>query len=316
MKSRSTIGRSALLAGAAGLAWSAFGVPHAVELPAALPGERRERPGRAGLLSHYAAGAGRPLLLLHSINAAASAFEMKPIYEHCMATRRVFAPDLPGFGFSERSARRYDAALYVAAIDEMLDTVEAECDDVAFDVVALSLGCEFVARALAQRPRNVRRLALIAPTGFTRAAGDGDREVPALHAALSFPLWSQALYDGLTSRRSIRYFLRRTCGCRDVDDALVDYDWHSAHRPGARHAPLAFLSGRLFSADARRYYAALAMPTWLAQPTRGDFRDAAGAEWARSRTNWTVQTFDSGALPHWERPRPFLAALDAFFDAA
>jgi pimeloyl-ACP methyl ester carboxylesterase len=74
-------------------------------LPAALNGERRESFGRAGRVSFYVAGQGAPLLLVHSINAAGSAYEVKPIFDALVGGRRVYAADLPGFGFSDRSKR-------------------------------------------------------------------------------------------------------------------------------------------------------------------------------------------------------------------
>ncbi len=60
-------------------------------------------------ISYYADGpeGTRPLVLLHSINAAPSVFEMKPLFDHYRGTRRVYAMDLPGFGFSDRSDRKY-----------------------------------------------------------------------------------------------------------------------------------------------------------------------------------------------------------------
>jgi pimeloyl-ACP methyl ester carboxylesterase len=42
-------------------------------------------------------------MLLHSINAAPSAYEVKPLFEQMRHTHRVFAPDLPGYGFSDPS---------------------------------------------------------------------------------------------------------------------------------------------------------------------------------------------------------------------
>ena len=45
---------------------------------------------------------GRPLLFVHSVNAAPSAIELKPLFQHFRASRPVFAPDLPGFGRSTR----------------------------------------------------------------------------------------------------------------------------------------------------------------------------------------------------------------------
>ena len=45
-----------------------------------MPRGARSTAGRAGL-SYYVAGAGAPMLLVHSINAAGSAYEVKPIFE-------------------------------------------------------------------------------------------------------------------------------------------------------------------------------------------------------------------------------------------
>ena len=55
-----------------------------------------KRQGRAGRLAYYVGGDGPPLLLIHSINAAASAYEVKPIYDRMRTLRRVYAVELPG----------------------------------------------------------------------------------------------------------------------------------------------------------------------------------------------------------------------------
>ena len=81
-----------------------------LDLPNALTGQRVALSSSAGPLSYYRDGPqdAAPLLLIHSVNAAGSAYEMKPIYEHFRSRRAVYAPDLPGFGFSDRSDRAYD----------------------------------------------------------------------------------------------------------------------------------------------------------------------------------------------------------------
>jgi pimeloyl-ACP methyl ester carboxylesterase len=53
------------------------------------------------------AGAQLPLLLIHSVNAAASAYEVRPLFDHYRGRRPVYALDLPGFGQSDRSDRLY-----------------------------------------------------------------------------------------------------------------------------------------------------------------------------------------------------------------
>lgn len=307
------------LAVAAGIGYSTFLVPHRVPLAAAVDGERREIARRAGRLSYYVAGEGAPMLLVHSINAAGSAYEVRPVFEHFRRTRRVYAVDLPGFGFSDRSDRSYEIALYVAAIDDMLDEIAAERGTAPIDALAVSLGSEFVARAAVRAPERFRTLALVTPTGFSRQyAGIGpvaegaSREIPGMHALFSFPLWSRAFYDLLTSRASIRYFLERTFGSKQIDEGMLDYDYATTHQPGAQHAPYAFVSGRLFGKDIRTVYERLAMPVWVPHGTRGDFKDFSQAGWAQARPNWRFQPYDAGALVHFEHTAQFLADYESF----
>ena len=81
---------------------------------------------RTGRLGYYVAGEGPPVLLVHSINAAGSAYEVGPIFGRLSARRRTYAVDLPGFGTSDRSERRYDVRLYADAIHAMLDVIAAD----------------------------------------------------------------------------------------------------------------------------------------------------------------------------------------------
>ena len=69
------------------------------DLPNALTGQRIALSSPVGPLSYYRDGEpdAAPLLLVHSINAAGSAYEMKPVYDHFRSQRAVYAIDLPGF---------------------------------------------------------------------------------------------------------------------------------------------------------------------------------------------------------------------------
>lgn len=291
-------------------------------LAPALPGSRREIAARAGRVSFYVAGEGPPLLLVHSINAAASAYEVRPVYERAATARRVYAPDLPGFGFSDRSPRAYTIRLYTDAVHDLLDAIESECGPQPVDALAVSLGAEFLARAAVERPQRIRTLALVTPTGFSRGADrlrgppGASREIPGLHRFFTFPLWSQGLFDLLVSRRSIRFFLEKTFGSKRIDEGMLEYAYATSHQPGARHAPYAFVSGRLFSRDIRAVYERLSQPVWMPHATRGDFRDFSGAGWLAARANWTVEPLDAGALPYFERPDDFMARYENFLARA
>jgi pimeloyl-ACP methyl ester carboxylesterase len=292
-----------------------------VDAPRLLDAEHRRLDGIAGTPGCYVAGEGAPLLLVHSVNAAASAYELHTVFEHARRSRRVYALDLPGFGTAAREPRRYDIGLYVRAVVETIDHIHAECGSTPFDAMALSLGCEFLAAASATRPGRLRTLALVTPTGFDArsaqrtARARGSLEVPGLHTALTASGLGRLAFRLLTTRRSIGWFMRRTYGGDTVGADVIDAAWRNARVAGARHAPLAFLSGRLFHAHPRALYEALTLPVWVAQPLRGDFRDFSAAGWARERANWQFTPFDTGALPQLEAPAAFLPAWEQFLAA-
>lgn len=133
-------------------------------LPAALQAERFALDG----VSCYVAGNGPPLLLVYSVNAAASAAEVRPVFERYRTSRTVFAIDLPGFGFSDRSDRSYTSRLVTDALHSVAKQIQLRCGDAPIDVLALSLGCEFVAHAALEDVSNWGRLALVSPTGLNR----------------------------------------------------------------------------------------------------------------------------------------------------
>ncbi|MBS0393614.1 MAG: alpha/beta hydrolase [Proteobacteria bacterium] len=295
-------------------------------LAPALPGTRRTLDSAAtGLVSWYEAGPGAgsaaPLLLVHSVNAAGSAYEVRPVYEHYRARRPVYAIDLPGFGFSARTDRPYTPRLMTDALHALLAHIEREHPGRPVDALAVSLGCEFLARAAVEAPTRFARIAFVSPTGFggrrlRRGPPGATLGRPALLRAVAHPAWRRGLFALLTRRGVIGYFLRKTWGSRDIDAGLWDYDYAVTRPPGAEFAPLRFLSGFLFSADSGTLYESLRMPVWVAHGVRGDFTDYRQLAGLADRARWRVDSFDTGALPHFEQPEAFLARCDEFLDAA
>ena len=272
-------------------------------------------------LACYVAGTGPPMLLIHSVNAAASAAEVRPLFEHFRATRTVFAPDLPGYGFSERSDRAHTPRSMTDALHRIVSEVRRRCGEAPIDAIGVSLGCEFVARAAAEHATAFGRLALVSPTGLTgtkprRGEPCATREVPGMLAMLRCPLWAADLYRGLTRPGVVRYFLERTWGGKGIDETMYRYAVHTARQPGARFAPQQFLCGRLFSADIHDVYDSLPGPVWMSHGVRGDFTDFRGLALLREGRRWQRSEYPTGALPYFERPGEFLADADAFFGEA
>lgn len=268
-------------------------------------------------LNCYVAGHGPPLLLVHSVNAAASAAEMRPLFDRYRYTRTVFAIDLPGFGLSDRSDRDYTPRLMTDALHSTVAEIRRRCGPLPIAGVAVSLGTEFLARAAVERPDQWDRLALVSPTGLNgrqarRGPEGSTRGIAGMHALLSVPLWSESLFRLLTRPAVVRYFLERTWGGRVIDEKLWAYDVQTARQPGARFAPLHFLSGNLFSADIHRVYEGISQPVWMSHGVRGDFTDYRNQKIVEARSNWRIDTFKTGALPYFEVPDEFFAKLDLF----
>ncbi len=275
-----------------------------------------------GRLAYYVAGPteGTPLLLVHSINAAASAYEIKPLFEHYAADRPVYALELPGFGFSERRDCLYTPRLMTDALLAMVEEIRRRHGMFAMDVIALSLSCEFAARAAVEHPILFRSLGFVSPTGFEskleREGSSGSTfGKPAVRDVLSFPIWGRGIFNLLVSRASIRFFLQKTWGAKSIDEGLLTYDYACAHQPGAEHAVFSFASGFLFSKDALTLYKALSLPVWMCHGLRGDFVDYAKKAEVANRNNWTIRVLETGAFPQFERTDAVCSAYDAFIDA-
>ncbi|KEF35751.1 alpha/beta hydrolase [Deinococcus sp. RL] len=284
-------------------------------LSPAVSGERRflTLPG-FGRVAYYAdpRGSGRPLVLTHSVNAAASAYEMKPLWDAYAGTRPLYALEWPGFGSSDRPDVPYTPELMTQALTALVAELGAEVD-----VVSLSLGSEFAARAALAEPR-IRTLALISPSGLGEPRGgtqqaserDGGTRLYRTLDAVGTPL-----YALLRTRPSVEYFLSRSFR-GPVDEGLVAYSLETSRQPGAKNAPLYFISGQLFTPDAYRdLYSKLRIPvTVLYDRDAFVSFDRLPLFTAQPGVS-AVRIEGTDGLPHFEKLPQVRAALDAFWAA-
>lgn len=289
-------------------------------LPQALDGALSTLPHDGGQLAVYSAGTGAPLMLVHSINAVASAAEVRPLFEHYRASRSVVALDLPGYGLSTRDSRPYTVRVMTDAIVKAARWVQTKHGGAPVDAVAVSLSCEFLARAAVENPGLFKSLTLVSPTGFRggqvlQEAPGQTRYMPGLDKFLRGPGWGGFLFRQLTRPGVIRYFLEKTWGAKTIDETLWAYNCLSARQPNAECAPLAFLSGILFSADIHTIYRQVTLPTLVVHGIRGDFTDYKMLSIVSGQPNWQVQVLPTGAMPYFEVPQAYVAIQDKFLAA-
>src|SRR4029077_14343566 len=104
------------------------------------------------------AGEGPPVVLLHGLGATNAS--MLPTLAELARDHRVLAPDLPGFGDSEKPVRAYDPAFYARWLVEFLDATGVE----RAVVIGNPMGGRIAIEVGLTAPERVDRLVLFAPS--------------------------------------------------------------------------------------------------------------------------------------------------------
>ena len=256
-----------------------------------------------------AGGDGAPVVLVHSIHAVASAWEVRELFARLGADRRVLAYDLLGFGASDRPDLDYDADLYQDLLRDFLREVAGG----PAHVVASSLSAAHALALAAEEPELFRSLALINPTGLLTQAERPGARGRVLQNLFRTPWLGEALYNLLVSRPSLRWFGSRLYRRPELERATEER-YAAAHQPGARYAPAAFLGDAL----AKNVYMALRMldvPT-LAVWSPSEYLDTETEQEAFTAVAPAVERAtieDCGAVPHEERPEEVERALREFW---
>lgn len=240
--------------------------------------DQRARPGRDDLRStlegsgHWAevrgrrvfarrwtdqAPAGRePLLLVHGLGV--SSRYMIPTGRALAPTVPVWAPDLPGFGRSEKPDRVLD-------LDALTEALVGWMDAVGIGRAAMlgnSLGCQLIVRVALRYPDRISRAVLTGPTAdphassvlhyAVRAVRDLVHESPALYPILLYDylvggvwrFWRTFLY---LVADSIEEMLPRveipTLVVRGSNDTIVPHRWAAEAAALLPHGALATIEG-------------------------------------------------------------------------
>lgn len=119
-----------------------------------------------GIVTNYHdVGTGFPVLLIHGSGPGVSAWaNWRLTIPALAAQRRVIAPDMVGFGFSERPAGvRYNLDTWVAQAIGLLDALQIE----RADLVGNSFGGGLALALAIRHPTRVRRLVLMGAAGVS-----------------------------------------------------------------------------------------------------------------------------------------------------
>ncbi|WP_286158983.1 alpha/beta hydrolase [Methylobacterium sp. Leaf456] len=143
-----------------------------------------------------------PVILVHGLGM--SSRYMIPLAGHLAPHLRVYAPDLPGFGLSDKPSR-------ALTVRQLADALAAWMHKVGLQRAAFvgnSLGCEVLVELAVVHPHLVDRLVLQGPTPDPEARGIA-RQVVGFFLIAPFERWSLA-WVALTdyARSGIRRYLQ------------------------------------------------------------------------------------------------------------
>jgi pimeloyl-ACP methyl ester carboxylesterase len=271
------------------------------QLESELPGEARIYRWKHGHIFYKVLGEADapPLLLLHTPEVGASAYEMRGLLELLAPYYRVYAPDLVGFGLSDRPRIDYSAETYIALCHDFLVDVVAR----PATIVASRVSCNYAVAVAATSPQLCERLVLISPL----ALYDADSRPAFVTSLVTAPVVKALLYPLLSTRFALYYVLARQHPLKAEAD--LDHFYAATHQLGAEHAAMALLAGKLTYAAAEQFEK-LQQPTliiWGASEL-SDSRRITGRHGVSEHAR-VVLLQNAGIAVHEEHPGEVVAAI-------
>jgi len=276
-------------------------------------GRRHRYAWELGDVAFQRLGDGDPVVLLHSFGPGHDAIEWRASAELLAERFQVFAPDLPGWGRSDRPSLDYDAELFVDfLIDFLVDQVRRRAV-----VVASGLPGAYAAQVAIDRPELMRALVLVSPLGIEAACEEPDLKDAVIHRLLRLPVVGTSALNVYSSRNGIAHHLRHEvyASADAVTESLIDHYWKSSHEPGSRAALAAYLSGYLNHSVASSL-SRLKLPTLLVWGRQATAPNVESADlWLRQLPEAELEVLeDTGVFPHAEAPQRFRDILVRFVE--
>lgn len=190
-----------------------------------------------GILTNYHdTGSGFPVLMIHGSGPGVSAWANWRLSIPGLAQRcRVIAPDMAGFGFSERPPGiRYDMDTWVAQAIGLLDALDIG----QADVVGNSFGGALALAMAIRHPERVRRLVLMGSAGVSFPITPGLDDVWGYEPSFAT---MRRLMDTFAYDRSL------------VTDELAELRYQASIRPGFQES-----FAQMFPAPRQRWVDGLA----------------------------------------------------------
>ncbi len=265
-----------------------------------------------GDIVYHVCGSGTPLVFLHGMFLGASSYEWSKVYTRFAVGHEVLAPDLIGFGESERPAEPLDADKHVESLSKFL---RAACPGNPAILIASGLTCQAGLLLAARHPELVSRLVLFLPSQLRETA---QAHTMGLVLGSLIRGIARFIYQRHTSRASfIRAWLSRTgyANPENLAEETVDVLTSSAQQYGAEHAILGLQKNRK-KFDATPRLADIQCPTHVLWPAKAaGFPLAEATALCRQLSKPSLEVLnDCSAFAPMESPELLVRSLKHWVD--
>lgn len=152
-----------------------------------------------GKIFYTKEGAGKPILLVHNLEACSSEYEWNRIISELSKTNTVYTLDLLGCGKSDKPHFTYTNFLYVQLITDFIKNIIAE----KTDVVVTGNSASFVLMACHNDHTIIDKIMLINPSSISEISKVPTKRTKLLKLLINIPFIGTLLFNILHSKQSI-----------------------------------------------------------------------------------------------------------------
>lgn len=267
---------------------------------------------RFGDIYYTKEGSGRPLLLVHDLDAAASGYEWHKIASILSRTYTVYTIDLLGCGQSEKPCLTYTNYLYVQLIS---DFIKSEIGH-RTDVIVSGASSSFVVMACSNTPDLFDRLMLVNPDSI-----DTCSQFPGPHSKyyklfLDLPVIGTLLYHIAFSKTSIKdtFVNNYYSDPKLIKESCIDAYYESSHLGFSPKSVYACVRCNYIRCSIAKALKKIDNSIYLIGGKEEDHIEDILLEYVNCNPAIECSIIDhTKHLPHMEKPAEFLANINTFF---
>ena len=261
---------------------------------------------------YHKKGKGSPVILLHAIHPASSAFEWNETEDKLALNHTVYALDLPGCGRSDKPGILYTSFFYSALLKDFAETMSIRHPA----VVTSNLSAVAGIMAEAYKPGFISKIILISPPSPASLAETPDRYTRVLMKIMNNPFLGLFIYNILSSRPRVDYAFTEKYFYNPFhdNDELVEIYYESAQAgSGNGHYLYASMIGKYLNMNVDYAVSNLQIPVKIIEGESVDHALKIIEEWKNLNSGIeSVVIPHTKQLPQLEEPDAVVREISAF----